>query len=475
MDQRRQPSRPQPNEEICDRPAPSREDAITTNPPAPEGLFGERLVVEVEPIRKSPSRRRPLWVAVAGLAVAGVALLWVAGALPWPGPADEKKQETPAGSSGDSSAIAAKPQHPKRHRRQIIGKRDTRPAAKGPWARGAPWVFIARMSYSSDGKLLLVEYRQTDGILEEGETLKQLAVWDAETGREIWTLRDPYLAEQAFWLSGTHHVLFYDWNGQISVWDADMGRPRPDAKPLRVIGNLADGDYPLHLSEDGRRLMAGEVKLGTRVWDVTTGKVICYLNSQQRRVDGDGSYLSPDGKLALTRFANADSGDSALWDVDAGTILKIWKRDTKWRPRWFFPDGKRLLGEDWDGGRAREENWRAWDIKEDKLAPWKVDPGQPVGRTMVFTPDGKAMLILNNKGLLRVDTGNGKVTTLWEADVIKSPRGLGGAVAFSPDRTRLVVERGGCNVQRAGWIHVELWDATTGTYLRELAEIMRPD
>jgi len=67
------------------------------------------------------------------------------------------------------------------------------------------------------------------------------------------------------------------------------------------------------MSADGKRGAVGG-KDGNRVWDLTRGQVVSYLNSQHG--SANGGFSVPDGKLALTKFMPTVGSDE--WPCGRG-------------------------------------------------------------------------------------------------------------------------------------------------------------
>jgi WD40 repeat protein len=359
--------------------------------------------------------------------------------------------------------VAEKPRHPKRRKEPLPTKRHFR-------FDRPPLVSIRRLAYSPDGQRLLVEYRVADGRQIESDRLKRLAVWDARTGAEVWTVREPDLVTHAFWVSGKRHILLVDWDDRLSVWDADRGAPSPQAEPVLSFGEESEGDVILDVSADGRRALAWG-KRGTRVWDVATGKVVAYLNCQH----GVGSHgsLSRDGRVALIHFGPyLNSEHSAVWDVDGGSLRRLWKKDSPWTPGGILPDGKRLVGAYVEPRDIAHLSIRTLDGDTD-LAEWNSKDLF----TATCTPDGRALLHLTSEGLVRVDLNTGKAETTWMGDLrglVRHPRPE--LIAFSPDGTRLLTADGhAANGRGDCSIRVEEWDATKWERLKTLAEVKKPD
>lgn len=338
-----------------------------------------------------------------------------------------------------------------------------------------PSIKVGRMSFSSDGRRLLVEFHQIHGMQGEKDTTRRLSLFDPQSGEELWTVRDPDTVTYAFWVPGTRHIILTDWDDRISVWDADKGPPGQARQAVRRFGNSSQDDYVMAISADGRRAITvgSSWSSSNKVWDVQSGKLLHSLSYRGNLIQK--AALSPDGKLALTSFQPLALGpdrradDAALWDVDKGIPLRVWEWDSGWGGGVFTPESLRAIS------RVRLQkdvmSFLCWDIKTSKQL-WTAARGF----ADAFTPDGKALLVLDRKGLRRISIDTGTETRKWETDVLKTPDwNPATCVAFSPDCIQLAVARGLCGPSvRGEAIRIELWDAKTGKLKRTLVEVNDP-
>lgn len=343
------------------------------------------------------------------------------------------------------------------------GDNDDDPEHRGLPDDPGPSIGVERLSFSSDGRRLLVEFRVYDGHLSETDQLRHLTLLDARTGAELWTLRDrPDTAGKVFWIPNTRQIVMADAHDVLCVWDTEQGAPVRHGEPLRRFEELSKGESVLAISADGRRaLTVGD--FGNAIWDIQTGKLLRRLDSAH----GVANYgsLSRDGRLALTVFMPAlEYKDCALWDLDTGIPLRVWEKCERRTAGSFTPDGKGVLLAD-TKAPIDEPAVILWEIATAKER-WR----SRVGHGGTYTPDGKAMLTLHSNGLARVDLATGVNTELWEAPFYRPPDQWRADIAISPDCSQLVAARGACGGQYSGTsIRLELWDAQTGRMTKVLA------
>ncbi len=328
-------------------------------------------------------------------------------------------------------------------------------------------ITVKQLSFSSDGRLLLAEYDRPFDPAQE-DSVKRLSLWDVKSGQEVWTLRvPPDDPRGAMWVPGTHHLILTQWDGRVSLWDADRGPPRRGKRPLFVFGEPSEvGNTPVAISSDGRRALVVSPE-GNYVLDLVKRKLLCSLYGAEGVVGG-GDF-SPDGKLAIGVFRPYVGSDgAALWDAEVGNALHVWPRGLGWSPGPFAPDGKHFLARRWGDGPRLEV---LTDVQSGKER-WSI-PDE--GILDAFTTDGKGLLVLRKTGLLRVNLASGKRISVWEQPIDGSGFHHPTSFAFSPDRSLLAIARGYCRGADVGTIWVELWDATRGKKLRTLVEIKEPD
>ena len=152
---------------------------------------------------------------------------------------------------------------------------------------------------------------------------KGVTLWDAETGREIRTIRRPDWASgiQAVAISPSGRLILATVSGMTSangkyqhfnacvVWEADTGRRVASWRHA----NDNEGSSPkVAFSPDGRYALSDSETVGTRVVDVRTGKTVRVIKAGSRSdrhpqiFSGDSRFicsLSNDGTLRLIEIA----------------------------------------------------------------------------------------------------------------------------------------------------------------------------
>ena len=173
--------------------------------------------------------------------------------------------------------------------------------------RGFEWDYLYQLSHAeilrlNSGSATSVAY-SPDGkrLASAGEGVK---VWDAQTGHELLSLK----GRNGDWTSGSSVAFSPDgkhlastWDdakqekdytaGEVKVWDAQTGR-----ELLSIKGDIST--FALAFSPDGKRLASADDKK-VKVWDAQTGQEVLTFNGHINLVTS--LAFSPDGKRLAAR------------------------------------------------------------------------------------------------------------------------------------------------------------------------------
>jgi serine/threonine protein kinase/WD40 repeat protein len=244
-----------------------------------------------------------------------------------------------------------------------------------------------------------------------------LKLWDATTGKEVWSVPVPA--------------------GYSNFQDLKFSR---DGR------HLATGRYP---SVQGERARSRGHEL--RVWDTATGKAV-YAQDFRQNLSDLNPTLSPDGsRLAFVLLEDSPTATSRLTVrriPDGEEIFRypLEKSDLGISSLAFSPDGKRLAA--LARGRGPGLTWQVllWDLESGQELRQIVLPGSTyVG--VCFSPDGARLATPNINGptdqVILWDTASGE-----KLQELRLPTRSGVwtafyPVAFAPDGKRLAVRQGG--------------------------------
>ncbi|MFC3499768.1 helix-turn-helix domain-containing protein [Micromonospora krabiensis] len=158
---------------------------------------------------------------------------------------------------------------------------------------------VQAVAFSPNGRLLAAVTRNNI-----------VTIWDVRSRTKVTR---PFLTTGV----GASTDIDFDPGGRIlatatlgpDLWDVtDMNKPSEitDRFPARIVTSLA-------FTPDGRRLLGASVGGYVNTWDITTGKLINRVNTQQSAVQD--IVVSPDGSWLATA---GDSRTIKLWDAVTG-------------------------------------------------------------------------------------------------------------------------------------------------------------
>jgi WD40 repeat protein/serine/threonine protein kinase len=282
------------------------------------------------------------------------------------------------------------------------------------------------VDFSPDGTRLVVADRE-----------RGVHVYDAATGAELLTVRDPGARAKA-----QHDVAFSPDGSTFAsssgmVWNSATGEPLQHL----TFGNDA---FSIVYSPDGRFLASQDPKGGTGVWDLETGELA-------NRFDAFGNVaFSPDGRrlLIADNFGEPDPdlGQIAgyvvrLRDEGADPVTLFGHQDTSTRGADWSPDGAMVA-------TSANQEVLVWDPA---TAERRYSLTAPSGFwTVAFAPDPGQLATGMRDGTaivwsLGVDGAHQDLTVAGHDGIVSG-------VAFSPDGDRLATASGDGTVN--------VWDVT---------------
>lgn len=280
---------------------------------------------------------------------------------------------------------------------------------------GTKELYVAqRVSYSPDGKLLLVCSGGKATMYDTGKKKPTFTIMLLTGGSNVNAI------------SGNNKQMVIAGGNTAQVYD--LGKPK---LPLFTL-NTEKGVHAVAYSPDDKHILTGCLGGVIQVWDAATGKLANTLKGHTTTITGIA--FSPDGKTMATGELNKTV---LLWDAAKGeqigklvdkvddlkgptTVLKILT---------FGKEGKTLVSVGSDG-----KSLLVWDVVEKKKTGEVADPmGRGISAAK-FTPDGKKLAVAINGSLQFWDLSVAKPT-----DSIETKFSLLPSLSISPDGKTIAV------------------------------------
>ncbi|MFO0810243.1 MAG: WD40 repeat domain-containing protein [Gemmataceae bacterium] len=308
------------------------------------------------------------------------------------------------------------------------------------------------VQFSPDGRRLFAA-GYPSGVLQFWDVAagKELLRLDAQPGKRVSFETRPELPadwsavyvpqERRKLVSGERdgrRTVGYDFDGEVLVFDAATGQPRPTLKPPP-----GHGVSHVYASPDGRKLVAqeqpsfapGERKANRVVlWDTRTATA----KPLGEGYDATAAFTPDSEQFALCLNNSArQSAVLKLFRADGAELAEL-ATVTGWRLIWprFSADGRRLAAVQATSGGVQPGALRVWDVAARKELATSPFRGPFPFTGLAIAPDGRRLAAMDYKGGVWVwDVATGK------AVVEKS---FGDAVTFwhlalAPDGRRLAV------------------------------------
>jgi WD40 repeat protein/serine/threonine protein kinase len=300
----------------------------------------------------------------------------------------------------------------------IIGLADGTPLAGSGMDRG---------TLVLDGHLhnvVAVAWRPDSRRLASASWDRTAKIWDASSGRELFTLRghEATLTDVAFSLDG-RRLATASWDETVRIWDAETG------KACFTLPGQGGAVYGVAFHPRDDRVLASAHHDGTiKIWDTRTGQKSREIAAQKQPMLGVA--FSPDGEL-LAGAIGKNGGNIAVWNAVSGTRQHELQRN---KPgicysSAFHPNGRFVAGV------ATTNDIYVWDLATGEVRDSLPHPFRP--KRLAFSPDGRLATVSQDQ-----------TVRLWQVLPKQPPVEVRGHVGdvwcavFSPDGRRLATGAG---------------------------------
>ena len=311
---------------------------------------------------------------------------------------------------------------------------------------------IGRVSscyFSPDGKLIISG--SEDCV--SWKTFKTIKIWNAETGRELFSLSDYKSGIESFKFSPDRKFFVSaSYDGTLKLWDTKTFK-----ETYSLVGHTTRVFFWTS-SSDGKRILSASKDGTIRIWDTYSGKELAIIPGKYLEPINYTPFgifkFSPDDKTVLS----VEYNKIKLWDTETGrSLASLYGHTENISACKFSPDGKFILSAYFDG------TVQLWDLitKKERM---KLKGHSLNVNYCSFSPDGKHFYTASIDNTIKIwdtKTGCELAKLFYSATDGYNVWGNGlipanGFFKFSPDRSLIL------SVIRE---KIKLWDSKTGKEL----------
>lgn len=337
-----------------------------------------------------------------------------------------------------------------------------------PKLRGWEWSYCSRLTRLQQLDLRKDPNEEFGGVafspdgsrIAGAGELGTVVVWDAVTGRELFSVKHPRPAAATYSNRRVDTLRYTPDGTKLLVAGVDSTVRLLDARDGREVATFPGfrwGVCSVAISADGRRLAASSGFEGVlesyeiRVWDVESRQQLLALNGHTHTVTGlafnpDGTRLVSCGHERRVKIWDLESGREVMnFSIDEGELFGVT----------YSRDGQRILVA---GGDSLVHVWNA----ETGAALPPLSGHRNGVRSVACSPDGR-----------RIATASVDATAaIWNAETGERLWTLQGhgwtvnSIAFSPDGRRIAT----AGADR----RINVWDATSDPQHRVLKGHVNP-
>jgi WD40 repeat protein len=217
-------------------------------------------------------------------------------------------------------------------------------------------VFTLPGSHPGDPEYFAVAFSPDGRYLVTGRLNGNVQVWDALTGEEVGTLGTHERAMRGVIFSRDgRHLASISADGLVKLWDATRLDEKQEPR-LILQARLLGPCLNVAFSPDGRRLATGGEENTVKIWDVQTGEE--QLTLRGHKGDIYTIAFSPDPAGRWVASAGEDS-IIKVWNSHSGKLVRSFRGHTGLVSSVAFsPDGRRLIS------GSRDHTAKVWDLTQ---------------------------------------------------------------------------------------------------------------